>query len=128
MQNDQIKTHLTTAYMMFVFEFHDPSSVDLGPVTVESLFDTQKTADKAKRQHGRDGFRKLLSLYFNQYQKSHGLDIEALDQTLTRNKKVFYRHIGRDKFTFLCLIVTLLKAIEEPKPKRRGLLYERVSA
>ncbi len=126
--NDKIKTHLTTAYMMFVFDFHDPSLVEMElNFDIAKLFDSQRTADKAKKLWGKDGFKKILSLYFNQFQASHGLDIEALSLTLTGNKKTLLRHLGKDKITFLNLIVTLMRDANLTTPKR-GLLFERVSA
>lgn len=124
--NDKIKTHLTTAYMMFVFDFADPSQVS-SQADVKDLFESQKSADKAKRTHGRDGFRKLLSLHFNQFQTKGALDHDSLKSALIRNKKVYLRHLGKDKVTFLLLIVTLLKDLDYHPPKR-GLLFERISA
>lgn len=131
--NDKIKTHLTTAYMMFVFDFADPSQLDqakiLNSLTVplNELFHTQKASDKAKKLWGRDGFRKVLCLYFNRFQTPQGLNIEALEQSLVDNKKVLLRHLGKDKVTFLGLIVTLMKASEQPSIKR-GLLFGGKSA
>lgn len=125
---EKIKTHLTTAYMMFVFDFHDPSSVDLEiNFDIALLFDNQKSADSAKKLWGKNGFKKLLSLYFNRYQTGHGLDVDALSETVTRNKKVLLRHLGKDKVAFLVLIVTLFRAMDFNAPKR-GLLFERTSA
>lgn len=131
--NDKIRTQLTTAYMMFIFDLADPSMVDKErvisslPVPLEELFDAQKSADKAKKLWGRDGFRKVLSLYFNQFQTNRGLDIEALESTLLRNKKVFLRHLGKTNVTFLSLIVSVLKAMDVPSPQR-GLLFGGKSA
>ncbi len=123
--NEQIKTQLTTAYMMFVFDFSDPSSIDKDHFTksinLEELFDTQRTADKAKRLWGKDGFKKLMSLYFNRYQTSKGLDFDALETSIIKNKKVFLRHLGKDKINYLILITTMLKSLESTTP-RRGLL------
>lgn len=129
--NEQIKTQLTTAYMMFVFDFSDPSQIDKDHFTksinLEELFDTQRTADKAKRLWGKDGFKKLMSLYFNRYQTNKGLDFDALEASIVKNRKVFLRHLGKDKIAFLLLIVTLLKALEST-PTKRGLLFQRTSA
>lgn len=126
--NDKIKTQLTTAYMMFVFDFADPSLVELDlSFEIATLFDTQKLADKTKKIFGRDGFKKILSLYFNQYQTGIGLDVDSLSDSLVRNKKTLTRHLGKDKVTFLALIVTLMRSLDHQAPKR-GLLFERASA
>lgn len=125
---DKIKSQLTTAFMMFVFDFADPSQVKTTPpCKIQDLFNSQKNADKAKRVLGKGDFDKVLSLYFNQYQSKGGIDHDALSDSLAKNKKVMLRHIGRDKVNFLVLVACLLKNLDQPAPKR-GLLRERESA
>ncbi len=117
--NDKIRSAINTAYMLFVFEFADPTSVTLETKNPLVVFDSQKSADKMKKELGKDGFRKFLSLYFSSFQSPRGLDFRKLDHEITKNKKVLLRHLGKDKMTYLSLVVSVLKAVEEP---RRGLL------
>lgn len=126
--NEQIKTQITTSYMMFVFEFADPSSIDEEKLTddircnLNEIFSSQKNADRAKRILGKDNFSKLLSVYFNKFQSGGDLNFIGLEDAIAKNKKVMMRHLGRDKVTFLNLIVTLMKALEL-EPNKKGLLW-----
>ncbi len=118
--SDKIKSNVTTAYMLFIFEFADPSQVRVDiKIPIESLFDSQKSADKMKSSLGRDGFNNALALYFNQFQTQTGVDCYGLETAIAKNKKVLIRHLGKDKVAYLSLIVNILKSLETP---RRGLL------
>lgn len=123
---EKTKTHLTTAYMMFIFDFADPSQAQID-MDIRDLFSSQRNADQAKKKLGKDGFKKALSLYFNKFQTKHGLDFRSLEDEIISNKKVFLRHLGRDKINFLLLITTVMRDIETPVQKK-GLLFERATA
>lgn len=122
--NEQIKSNLTTAYLMFVFDFADPS-FDKGPlleklgVDLAELFDKQKSVDHAKKEMSKDDFQKILSLYFNQFQSGDGLAHSQLADKLEAHKANFQRHLGKDKLAYLGLILKLMKTLEV---KKRGLL------
>lgn len=123
--NDKAKSTLTTAYLMFTFEFADPSTVNVealkdkvGPLDV---FQSQRSADKAKQVLGKKDFAKLLSLYFAKFQTSDGFDYTRLEQELMTHKQIFERHLGRDRMRFLNLLISTMKSLESDKPKR-GLL------
>lgn len=123
--NDKTKSTLTTAYMMFVFEFADPSSIDekalkekLGYSPLD-IFHSQRRADSAKQLLGRKEFASLLALYFGQFQTRDGFNYESLDQAISDKRKVFERHLGKDKLKLLSVIIQTMKSLEKPK---RGLL------
>ncbi len=123
--NDKIKSNITTSYMLFVFDFGDPSSVDKpqieeaikGPVS--EVFSSQKKTDFAKKTLGKSGFDKMLSVYFSSFQTQDGIKYDSLENELVKNKKVFVRHLGKDKWNFLNLIVSVMKA---GASEARGLL------
>lgn len=118
--SDKIRSNVTTAYMLFIFDFADPSQAKIDPgLKVAEVFDSQKKADRVKRDLGKEGFNKMLSVYFSQFNTRSGVDYSSLDQALMKNKKVLVRHLGKDKVAYLTLIVTILKSLE---PQRRGLL------
>jgi len=114
--NDKIKSNITTCYMLFVFDFGDPSSVDRSQIEseikgpVSEVFSSQKKTDFAKKTLGKAGFDKMLSLYFSSFQTQDGLKYKSLEDELVKNKKVFMRHLGKDKVNYLNLIVNVLKA------------------
>ena len=122
---DKIKSNITTSYMLFVFDFGDPSSVDKpqieeaikGPVS--EVFSSQKKTDFAKKTLGKSGFDKMLSVYFSSFQTQDGIKYDSLENELVKNKKVFVRHLGKDKWNFLNLIVSVMKA---GASEARGLL------
>lgn len=122
---DQIKSNLTNSYLMFVFDFASPESVDkqalcqaLGCPVIE-VFKSQRKADLSKKALGRVEFSKVLMLYFDQFQSHDGIDFRRLDKELAENRKVFIRHLGKDKVNYLSLLIKINEAIE---PKRKGLL------
>lgn len=123
--SDKIKTNITTSYMLFVFNFADLMNVDKKkiesglPCPISDVFSSQKRIDTSKRNLGKQEFNELLALYFSQFQTQDGFDFHRLDGELTKNKKVFLRHLGKDKINYLSLLVTLMKTMSE---KRRGLL------
>jgi hypothetical protein len=120
MTADKIKSILSNSYVMFIMDFADPTQIKLEyQYPIEELFNSQKTADRAKKQLGKDGFNKAVALYFSKLQNSAGVDSAALEENLRRSKKVFVRHLGKDKVQLLELIVMLSKSLEE---RGRGLL------
>lgn len=126
--SDKIKSKITTSYMLFVFEFGDPSSVDKINIEkqiefpVMELFSSQKKTDSAKKLLGRDGFNKMLSVYFSDFQTQEGFDYSRLEDELKKNRKVFLRHLGKDKLNYLVLLISVMAAL----PKK-GLLYGEAS-
>lgn len=122
---DQIKSNLTNCYLMFVFDFADPSSVnskelcDFMGCPVMEIFKSQRQADKSKKLLGKAGFGKALVCYFNEFQSHDGVNFKALERELNANRKVFLRHLGKDKVNFLNLLIKINEAIE---PQKRGLL------
>lgn len=124
---DKIKSNLTTAYMLFIFDFADPSDFDSESIKdrlscpLKELFNTQKSVDRAKKDFTKEDFSKLLGLFFSQYQTSDGLDYKRLSKDLTDHKKQYLRHLGKDKLNYLSLLTSLMKILE-PVPKR-GLLF-----
>lgn len=118
---DKIKSNLTTSYMLFIFEFGDPSTADKKKIECEincpllELFHSQRTVDKAKKSLGKAGFNNLLAAYFSQFQSQDGFKFKILDEELVKNKKVFLRHLGKDKLNYLNLIISTRKAIEHKK-------------
>lgn len=127
---DKIKSNLTNSYMMFVFEFADPSTIDKSEIQafikcpLVDAFSSQRTADSAKKNLGKLGFSKLLSVYFGEFQTSDGIDFRRLGLELTKNKKVLLRHLGKDKVNFLNLLVSIAKSLES---ERKGLLFGEAS-
>jgi hypothetical protein len=122
---DKIKSNLTSHYLMFVFDFADPSTVNAKELSafigcpIVEMFKSQRTADRSKKTLGRSGFGKALVCYFNSFSTHDGIDFKRLERELTENKKVFLRHLGKDKVNYLTLLISVAEAIE---PKRRGLL------
>lgn len=123
--SDKLKASLTNSYLMFIFDFADPSTVDKDEVLkciecpVIDIFKSQKQADKAKKMLGKQGFGKALVLYFGQFQSHDGVDFKRLESELSTNRKVFQRHLGKDKVNYLGLMISVSNAVE---PKKRGLL------
>lgn len=122
---DKIKSNLTNSYLMFVFEFADPSTVNeqelsafIGCPVIE-IFKSQRAADRSKKVLGKASFGKALVCYFGQFQSSDGVDFRRLGHELTKNRKVFLRHLGKDKVNYLSLLIKINESIE---PQRRGLL------
>lgn len=118
---DKIKSNLTTNYMMFIFDCGDPNATDKKQLEAQikcplvEMFNSQRTVDKAKKSLGKAGFNNLLAAYFGQFQSPDGFKFKTLDEELTKNKKVFLRHLGKDKLNYLTLIVSTRKAIEIKK-------------
>jgi hypothetical protein len=122
---EQIKANLTNCYLMFIFEFADPANVDKAQVQsaidcpVIDIFKSQRQADLSKKILGKVGFGKAVMLYFDQFQSHDGIDFDSLEKELTQHRKVFLRHLGKDKVNYLNLLIKINGSIE---PKRRGLL------
>jgi hypothetical protein len=110
---------------MFIFDFGDLSSANKEKISeamgcpICDVFKTQRQADKAKKILGKSGFGKMLTLYFNQFQGKDGVDFKKLDAEISKNKKVFLRHLGKDKVNYLSLMISIAQSIES---KKRGLL------
>ncbi len=125
--SDKIKSSITTSYMLFIFDFADPSSVDKSNIEkqiecpVMEVFDSQKKTDSAKTLLGKEGFNKMLSVYFSNYQTQDGFDFSRLANEIKKNKKVFLRHLGKEKLLYLTLLISIMDALSEP---RKGLLYD----
>ncbi len=123
--NDKIKSNLTTSYMLFVFDFGDPSNVNKESLEkqiecpIVDVFSSQKKTDNAKKVLGKENFNKLLAAYFSQFQTQDGFNYKTLGEELVKNRKVFIRHLGKDKCSILALLVKVMEALGEPK---RGLL------
>lgn len=121
--NDKIKSNLTNHYLMFVFDFGDPQSINKDNVLEEikcpliEIFKTQKQADKVKKILGKSGFNRVLYCYFDQFQNSRGIDFRTLGEELTENRKVFLRHLGKDKCSLLTLMIKISESFE-----KKGLL------
>ncbi len=123
---DKIKSSLTTSYMMFVFDFSDPSCIDKSSLEkemkfpVKEVFDSQKKADHARERLGKDGFNKVLCLYFASFQNQEGFNHELLAKELNAHRKLFLRFLGKDKVNFISLLVGTMADLKEPK---KGLLF-----
>ena len=123
---DKIKSNITTSYMLFVFDFSDPSSVERENIEAEikfpvyEVFDSQKKADSARERLGKDGFNKMLSLYFAGFTTNDGFDYDRLGNEVLKHKKTFLRFLGKDKLNYLTLLINTMTALKEPK---RGLLF-----
>lgn len=130
MDADKIKSSITTSYMFFILDFGDPYSLNkeslekqIGPLS--EIFLNQKRADSAKKTLGKDGFDKMLSLYFSQFQNQDGLDYNSLEDALLKSKKTFLRHLGKDKINYLNLLIKIAKDLKGHNTK--GLLFEEAS-
>jgi hypothetical protein len=123
---DKIKSTLTTSYLMFVFDFGDPTEIGKSAIEtkitfpISEVFKSQKRADSAREKLGKEGFNKMLSLYFAKYQTQDGFDYVSLGEELTKHKKVFLRFLGKDKVAMLTLMINTMASLKEPK---KGLLY-----
>ncbi len=123
---DSIRSNLTNAYMMFVLDLADPSACNKEKLEadmqglVPEIFDCQKNGDRAKRLL-KDAFPKALALYFNSFNGADGLNYGRLDREMTKNRKHILRHLGKDKLSYLALIVHLMSAIDGKNKK--GLLF-----
>lgn len=106
---------------MFIFDFGDPGEVDKSKIEEQikcpltEIFNSQKTIDRAKKMLGKQGFNELLAVYFSQFQSQDGFKFKILGEELDKNKKVFLRHLGKDKMNYLSLIISTRKAIETKK-------------
>ncbi len=124
--NDKIKSNITTSYMLFVFDFSDPSNVEKSNIEKEikfpvaEVFDSQKKADSARERLGKEGFNKMLSLYFAGFTTSDGFDYDRLGSQVLKHKKVFLRFLGKDKLNYLTLLINTMTTLKEPK---KGLLF-----
>lgn len=127
--NDKIKSQLTTAYMMFIFDFHNPLDVNQSaleermPCKINEVFSSQRNSDRSKRKL-QDDFPKALSLYFKQYQTIDGVNVIALNEAMDVNNRTMQRHLGKDKMVHLRLIVNLIRALDEKPRLKKGLLSE----
>lgn len=125
MIKDKIRTQVTTAYTMLIFDFADPQGLNKseieqhGRCPLVELFDKQKSADRVKK-HMKADFSKALSLYFNQFQTTSGFDCLKLKEKLDGSEKVFLRHLGKDKVLYIRLLIFIAEALQE---KPRGLLF-----
>ncbi len=122
---DELKTKLTTAYMMFVFDFSDLEQIskkaidDKLPCPLKDLFSNQKVSDKA-RKILKDDFRKALAIYFSKFQTSDGFDYSSLSKLIEAKEPILIRHVGKDRTAYLKLMVSLMKSLDS-RP-RKGLL------
>lgn len=122
---DQIRSHVTTAYTMLIFDFADLEGVNKAKILetircpLVELFDKQKNADRAKRLLKAD-FNKAVALFFHDYQSSTGFDYDRLAKKLDQNQKVFERHLGKPNIRYLRLLITFAGLAQEKK--QRGLL------
>ncbi len=123
---DKIKSNITTSYMLFVFDFSDPSQIEKANIEkeirfpVNEVFDSQKKADSARERLGKDGFNKMLSLYFASFETQDGFDYNKLGTQVLKHKKTFLRFLGKDKLNYLTLLINTMMSLQEPK---RGLLF-----
>ena len=122
--NDLIKSNLTSAYISFVHDYGDPSSVnkkeleDKAHCKIDELFNRQRNADIAKKKLGKQ-FDQAVALYLNKFLREYGVDYTALARALTANEHTFTLHLKKDAVRYLKLITQIASAIAE-KPK--GLL------
>lgn len=122
---DKIKSNLTNSYLMFVFDFGDPAHCDKAALAqaigcpIIEVFKSQRTADKAKKVLGKRGFGEMLVCYFSAFQSQDGVKFKELERELITNRKVFLRHLGKDKVNYLNLMISVSGSIE---PAKRGLL------
>lgn len=123
--SEKFKSQVSTAYMLWVFEFADPTALKKDELEAEikcpiaEIFDSQKNSDRAKKIL-RDRFPRAAALYFGQYLTGAGFDYRALKEKMTPNEKHFVRHLGKDKYKYLKLLVNLMDGLEET---RAGLLF-----
>lgn len=119
MTADRIRAILANSYMMFVFDFADPTQVKLEyDRSLDDLFGSQKSADRAKKILGKEGFKKAVAVYFSKFQNARGVNYDGLDEHIKKSKKVIVRHLGKDKVQLLELIIMVSRSIED----RKGLL------
>lgn len=122
---DEIRANISTSYTLLIFDFADLEGVNKVKLEAQlkhplvELFDKQKNADRAKKNLKAD-FRKLVALYFNEYQNATGFDFSRLQKKLDENESVFIRHLGKDKVRYVRLLISQAKIIQEKQP--RGLL------
>ncbi len=122
---DKIKSNLTNYYLMFVFDFGEPSECDKAELTkaigfpIAEVFRSQRQADKAKKILGKNGFGQMLVIYFSQFQSQDGVNFKKLEGELKQNRKIFLRHLGKDKVNYLNLMISISGSFEE---RKRGLL------
>ncbi len=124
--NDKIKSNVTTSYMLFVFDFADPSRVEKSNIEkeinfpVNEVFSSQKKADTARERLGKEGFNRMLSVYFSSFTTSDGFDYDRLGKEVLKHKNVFLRFLGKDKLNYLTLLINTMLSLKEPK---KGLLF-----
>jgi hypothetical protein len=122
---DKIKSNLTNSYLMFVFDFGDPAECDKGALAqkigcpIIEVFKSQRTADKAKKVLGKKGFGEMLVVYFSAFQSQDGVKFAELEREIKAHRKVFLRHLGKDKVNYLNLMISVSGSLETQK---RGLL------
>ena len=123
--SDKIKANLTNHYLMFVFDFGDPEAINKEELAsaigcpIDQVFKSQRQADKAKKILGKSGFSKMLYIYFDQFQSQDGINFKNLESAIRDNKKVFLRHLGKDKVNYLGLMISIYGSLNETK---KGLL------
>lgn len=127
--SEQLKSHLTNEYLMFILEYADPSQLDKANIEeqikgpIAELFKYQRSADRARRML-KDGFGKAVALYLSQF-NAPVFDAARLSDELSRYKKTFVRHLGKERVAHLSFILKLAKLVETEKqaaPVKRGLL------
>lgn len=118
--NDKIKTDLDKHFDRFIEGLgpEDKALVEKLKIDLKELFDSQKNADRARRDIGKD-FNKIMSSYFSQFKTKSGFDYASLYNKVLDKEKVFLRHLGTDKLQYLKLILSLRADLEF---KKRGLL------
>ncbi len=122
----KIKSNITTSYMLFIFDFSDPSKVEKSNIEkeikfpVSEVFDSQRKADSARERLGKDGFNKMLSVYFASFETQDGFDYNRLGNHVLKHKKTFLRFLGKDKLNYLTLLINTMMSLQEPK---KGLLF-----
>ncbi len=118
--NEKIKDDLDKHFDKFIEGLgpQDKDLVEKLKVDLKDLFDSQKNADRARRDLGKD-FNKIMSAYFSQFKTKTGVDYASLYNKVLDKEKVFLRHLGTDKLQYLKLILALKTTLEI---KKRGLL------
>ncbi len=120
-------TKLNTSYMLFVFEFSDPSKIDHEKLTKDLtfplayLFKKQKHLSDARKVLGKEDYKRLFAVYFNQFKDISPQLAKDFHQEIEEHKQVFLRGIGKDRLETLTKLVSKMSQTSE---KRKGLLFE----
>lgn len=121
---EQIKANLTTAYMVFVHDFGNPTGVNQKALEekmqcrLEDMFKRQRLADLSKKRLGED-FNNAVALYFGRFLNNDGFDYRALAKALEEGEKALALHLKKDAVRYLNLLVKMMALVGGP---RKGLL------